>query len=453
MSGKTSHRWPISLLIALLSVLAPLTAYAQDDAFTRALEKGPFYAGTAAFVGGLLVSLTPCVYPMVAVTVSVFGARQAKSRAEAMALSTSFVGGMVVLFTATLVTAALTGSLVGSALQNRWVLLAISAVFVALALSMFGAFEMVLPESLTQRLSTVGGIGYGGAFLLGLVSGLIAAPCTGPVLTGIILWIGKTQNVGLGALVGATFALGLGLPFWLVGVFAVSLPKAGKWMLWVKSLFGVVLLVVALYFTAIAFPALNQLARPGTTFMVVAAGAVIAGLVLGAIHLDWSDGGLGVKSRKITGIVACVAGAFLLIAWRGLPKDVVPEAHAGEASSADPSKQLLTWGHDEVESQTKAHTEKRPLLVDFTAEWCGACKKMSKETFDDPRVREKAGHFVAVKIDATNDDDPKVEAVMKKYAVVGLPTVVVYDSAGKERKRFNDFVGPDDFLAAIEGID
>lgn len=423
--------------VAFAALTSPAVALADApaDLFTRGLEKGPLFAGLGALAGGLLTCLTPCVYPMIAITVSIFGAREAKSRREAMLLSTSFVLGIVVLFTTMLVVAALTGSLFGSVLSNRWVIVGIAVVFIALALSMFGAFEMTLPDRLMQRLAEVGGIGYGGAFLLGLVSGLVAAPCTGPVLTGVILWIAKTQSVGLGALVGATYSIGLGLPFWLVGTFAVTLPKGGKWMLGVKSFFGIVLLIVALYFLKTAFPALSALAQPTPQFMVAMAGLVALGLLLGAVHLAWDDGGLGVKARKGLGIAVTVAAGFLFVTSLELPKGA------------------LTWLHEEHVAVTKARNEKRPLLVDFTAEWCGACKRLAKETFSDPRVMAKAAHFVAVQIDATDDEDPQIDAVKGKYNVVGLPTVVIYDSTGTERKRFHDFVGPDVFLAALEGIE
>jgi thiol:disulfide interchange protein DsbD len=437
-----------ALIATAMVLLWPAAASAQEpDLFTRWVEKGPIWAGMAAFAGGLLVCLTPCVYPMIAITVSVFGAREARSRREGMLLSTCFVLGIVVLFTSMLVGAALTGAIFGKVLSNPYVMGFIALVFVVLAASMFGAFEMTLPDSVMQRLSTVGGVGYGGAFLLGLVSSLIAAPCTGPVLTGILFWISKSQNVLLGTIVGTMFSLGLGLPFWLVGTFAVSLPKGGKWMLWVKSFFGIVLLVVALYFLKTPVSQLAWLARPGTQFMLLMAGLVVVGLALGAVHLSWDDGGAGVKVRKGLGIVATTVGAFLFVASYELPTD----ANAAPTAAAT-AKGLLTWLHSEEKAVALAKAESRPLMVDFTAEWCGACKKMAKETFSDPRVMEKAAHFVAVKVDATDDEDPQIDAVKGKYKVVGLPTVVLYDSKGNERKRFNDFVGPEDFLTAIEGI-
>lgn len=441
----------LAVAVAVLLVAVPSVAFAQEDAFSQAVAKGPLYAGAAAFVGGLLVSLTPCVYPMIAITVSIFGAKQSKSRRQAMMLSTSFVMGIVVLFTTMLVVVALTGGVFGAVLQNQWVLVGISLIFVAMAASMFGAFEMALPDSIAQRLNTVGGVGYGGAFMLGLVSGVVAAPCTGPVLTGIILWIAKTQNVLLGSVVGATFALGLGVPFWLVGTFAVSLPKSGKWMMWVKSFFGIVMLVVALYFLQTAWPALNSLARPGTGFLVAMLAAVVVGLGLGAVHLSWDDGGLGVKIRKGLGIAVVTAAGFMAWASFDLPSDAYAEAPPPTTEDGEPAK-LLTWSDDEEKATKLAKDESRPLMVDFTADWCAACKKLSKKTFAHPEVRQKTGHFVAVKIDATDDEDPKVAALMEKYKVVGLPTVVIYDSKGGEAKRINDFVPPEDFLAAVEGI-
>jgi cytochrome c biogenesis protein CcdA len=256
----------------------------QPDAFTEALSKGPLYAALAALAGGFVVSLTPCVYPMVAVTVSVFGAREAKSRWEGAALSGAFVLGIMAMFVPLGVVAGLTGSMFGSVLQSRWVVIGMAALFLLLAASLFGAFELALPSALTNRLATLGGIGYKGAFLLGLACGLIASPCTGPVLTGILTWIAKTKSAPLGALAMGAFALGLGIPFFAVGTFAVQLPKSGRWMVHVKSILGVALVVVSLYFLSTVFPALSDFAKPGTTLFAGAGVAVVLGILLGAIH-------------------------------------------------------------------------------------------------------------------------------------------------------------------------
>jgi thiol:disulfide interchange protein DsbD len=406
----------------------------QPDLFTQNLARGPVYAALTAFVGGLLVCLTPCVYPMIAITVSVFGARQSRSRLQAMGLSTAFVLGICAMFTPLGVVAGYTGSLFGSALSNPWVLAFIAIVFLAMAASMFGAFEFVLPSSMNNRMAALGGIGYGGAFLIGLVSGLIAAPCTGPVLTGILIWIGKTKSAGLGAAALFAFSLGLGLPFWLVGTFAVGLPKGGRWMVAVKSVFGIVLATAALYFLKGALPALAHLGRPDLTFGITAIALVCAGVALGAVHLTF-DQGVVARIRKGLGIAASVAGLFLVVGWLEAPRA------------------KLSWESSETVARTRAESERRPMLVDFTAEWCGACNELSRITFADPKVMTEASRFVAVKVDATHEDDPSIDVLKDRYRVVGLPTVILVGSDGRERTRFTEFVPPDEFLGAIRKID
>lgn len=406
------------------------------DAFTEALARGPVYAALAALAGGFVVSLTPCVYPMVAVTVSVFGAREAKSRWEGAALSAAFVLGIVAMFVPLGVVAGLTGSIFGAVLQNRWVIVAMALLFLALATSLFGAFELALPAALTNRLAMIGGIGYRGAFLLGLACGLIASPCTGPVLTGILAWIAKTKSAGLGALAMGMFALGLGIPFFIVGAFAVQLPKSGRWMVHVKSILGIVLVVVALYFLNNAFPLLGVYVHPSTALWVAAGVAVVLGLGLGAVHREFSDPVTGVKVAKGIGLLLTSGGLFALVL--GLVKPA----------------EALAWQRGNVDAaRERALRESRPMIVDFTAAWCGACKELDKATFSAPPVGAELGRFVAVRVDATNDEDPKVGAALQRFGVRGLPTVVIFDSSGKEALRYTDFVPPELFLASIKAVD
>jgi thioredoxin:protein disulfide reductase len=421
--------------VALVSLSSLAMAAPAEDAFTRALGKGPLYAALAAFVGGLAVSLTPCVYPMVAVTVSVFGAQQTRSRRRGAALSGSFVAGIVALLVPLGVVAGKTGAAFGSHLQNPWVIVTVSAVFVAMALSMFGAFELSLPSGLNNRLAQVGGSGYAGAFGLGLVCALIATPCTGPVLTGILAWIAQIQDALLGAAAMAAFALGLGVPFFLVGTFAIHLPKSGRWMMHVKSAFGIVLMVVALYFLATAFPILSQIASPRPAFLASTAAVALCGLLLGAVHRDFAEPGLGRKVQKGVAVLLTTGGLFLCLAGATRPS------------------QALTWDHLSLtEARNKAAAEGRPMLVDFTAAWCGACKELDRVTFSEPAVMNEAERFVAVKVDATDDEDPDVVRAMKELGVKGLPTVVLIDAQGREAKRFTDFVDAGAMRAALEKV-
>jgi thiol:disulfide interchange protein DsbD len=429
----------LACALAALCLLAPSVAHAApeaSDAFTRAVEKGPLYAALAAFVGGFVVSLTPCVYPMVAVTVSIFGASQAKSRWAGAALSASFVLGIIAMLVPLGVSAGMSGAIFGSLLQSRVVVLGMAALFLVLSSAMFGAFEFALPAALTNRLAVMGGIGYKGGFLLGMACALIAAPCTGPVLAGILTFIGKTRNPVLGAGAMTAFGLGLGVPFFAVGAFAIQLPKSGAWMVHVKSLLGIALVVFAFHFMSAAFPVLTRYAEASLAFFVITGGLVVVGALLGAVHREFGEPGAPVKVGKGLGIVLMSGGLFMLI-----------------EGAIKPREGIVTWEHQVEVARGRAQRENRPMLVDFGAAWCAACKELDKVTFSSPNVASEMSRFVNVKVDATNDDDPKISATLASFKVVGLPTVVLFDSHGKEAARYNDFVPPERFLPAIRAIE
>jgi thiol:disulfide interchange protein DsbD len=435
--------WSVTALVAVL--VAPIVALANEggpaeaDRFSAALAgSGPIVAAGIAFASGLATSATPCVWPMIGITVSVFGAQQAKSRAQGAALYGAFVLGMAVLFTALGVGAAKSGALFGSLLANKLVVGFIAAVLLGLAASMFGAYELALPSSLNNRLATVGGIGYGGAFTLGLVTSLIAAPCTGPVMSALLIYIATTKNVLVGSAMMFTFALGLGVPFFLVGTFAVSLPKGGAWMLGVNWFFGVMLTVLALYFLRTAFPWLSTLVHRDTVSLVVSLVLLVAGLALACIYVAAEQRRSPIahlsKPMKMTSAPLAVVGGFILVVWF-----LTPKAQLEWLSSEQAAVQAALTGH-------------RPMIVDFGAAWCGACNELATHTFADEHVREEAGRFVAVRVDATDDDNEEVAKVKGKYRVVGLPTVVVLDSNGHEQVRFNEFVPAERFVTAIKAV-
>jgi thiol:disulfide interchange protein DsbD len=372
---------------------------------------------------------------MVAVTVSVFGARQASSRGEGALLSAAFVGGIIAMFVPLGVVAGLTGSLAGAVLQSPWVILFICGLFLAMAAAMFGAFELDIPSALKNRLAQIGGTGYLGAFLLGLACGPIAAPCTGPFLTGILAWITKTQSAGLGALAMAAFALGLGVPFFVVGAFAVQLPKSGAWMVHVKSTLGLILIIVALYFLNNAFGLFGKLVHPSPKFLGITMAIALLGLALGAVHQTF-DGTTVDTVRKGVGVILTSGGGVLFVVGATTPA------------------RTLVWEQIPVkEARAKAISSERPLIVDFGAAWCGACKELDKMTFSEAQVQREAGRFMAVRVDATNDEDPAVESAMSAFDVKGLPTVVIFDSKGNEAARYTDFVEAPQFLATLKKVD
>jgi thiol:disulfide interchange protein DsbD len=436
--------------LAMLVALWPLAARAagadgsDTSAFQRALAHGALTALAASYAFGLATSLTPCVYPMIAITVSVFGAREAKSRVQGMLLSLAFVVGIVCLFTPLGVLSALAGRGFGSALGDPRVVVGIAVVFLALSASLFGAFEIALPSAWNNRLATVGGGGYGGAFLLGLVCGLVAAPCVGPFLFSLLGWIATTRNAVLGSAAMAFYGLGLGTLFFVVGAFAVNLPKAGAWMMGIKWAGGVVLAYLALAYVRDALPAgsLHFVTGGGPVLGAVAILVLAVGIALGALHVvaerrrspiaRWS------KPAKLASILPAVLGLLLATTWW---------------QSRGQGERALAWETSEAQAVGRAASEHRPLLIDFGATWCAACRELERDTFPDPRVRGEGARFVALHVDATNEDDPEVSRVRAKYgATEGLPVVVLVASDGREAARFTEFVPPDRFVSALEHV-
>jgi thiol:disulfide interchange protein DsbD len=389
------------------------------------------------FGAGVATSLTPCVYPMVAITVSVFGARQASSRREAALLSSAFVLGMASLFVPLGLAAALTGGLFGAALASTPVLIGLGLLFALMAASMFGAFSLDLPSALKTRLSEMGGVGVRGAFVLGMVSALIAAPCTGPVLGALLTWISSSRDVTTGGLGLFAYALGLGTLFWIVGTFAIALPKSGRWLGWVKSVFGVVLLTAAIYyvrplFSAVSWPALSPL-----TLLAGGIGLAAAGMALGAIHLSFEYTQPRERVRKAAGVALMTVG--LLACVRGL-----------EA----PNEGGLVWRADLLRAEREARSSGRPMLVDFSASWCGACGELDRHTFSDPDVVREGQRFVTVRVDLSpGSDSAEKRGYLQRYAQRGLPLVVLHRADGTEASRVTGFMPPGDFVSLLRAID
>src|SRR5262245_26034028 len=196
-----------------------------------------------ALGSGLLAGFSPCVYPMIPITLAIFGVKAGTPRVRALTLASVYVLGIAVMFGVLGTACAMTGKKFGVHLGSPWVVWPLAIFFFAMGLSMFGAFEVSLPSGLQQRLSKVGGRGFGGAFLMGLVGGLIAAPCTGPPLAGILAYVATTRDAVQGFALLATYAAGIGVPFWAIAGFSMQLPRSGRWMEAVKSVFGIALFV------------------------------------------------------------------------------------------------------------------------------------------------------------------------------------------------------------------
>ncbi len=402
---------------------------------TDLLAHGWLWAYLTVFVGGFLTSLTPCVYPMISITVSLFGARGDEvSRWRAMLLAATYVGGIGVMYATLGVSFALAGRAFGTFMSSPYVMVPIAILFLLMSASMFGAFDLALPTNLQTRLSGVGGKGFGGAFVMGLVGGVIAAPCTGPVLASVLAYVSTTRSVLIGGTLLFTYALGMGVLFFGIAAFAVGLPKSGAWMDAVKSFFGIVMGLAALYFLRNVSHTLGAYGSPSLTWLVVNVVAVVAGLAVGGLHLSFKYSPTSEKLRKGLGVAAVVAGGFGVIGWVLAP----------------PAAVHLQWLHGEAVGVQAARAKHSPAVLDFYADWCLPCKELELKTFSIPEVARKLSQFTLVKVDCTSDDDPLVVDTKKRYGADTLPTVAILRADGTIATKINHVVSPDELTALLD---
>lgn len=391
---------------------------------TEALDTATLSTYAWAFGQGVLVDLTPCVYPLIPITVAVFGAKGV-SRGRALFLASAYVLGMAALYTTLGILVALSGGQFGAWLGQPVVVLPIVGVLLALAASMFGAFDIQLPASMQTRLNAVGGAGPLGAFLMGLVSGFISAPCTGPVLLSLLAFIAKAsaqgQSITYGASLLFTYALGMGTLFFAVALGA-SLFRPGRWMEYVKSFFGVALLVMSLWFLAPLSPALRRFLTDPTWGLYLGLGLTVAGIAAGAIHLSYY-GGLGEKLRKTAAVAVTVLGMqvtlnnFLYVptgAWRTV--------------------ETIAELEDALRSAEDRHL---PVVIDFGASWCTPCLEMEKLTFHNEAIEpELERRFELIKVDVSQES-PEKAAIQKAFASQTLPSVLLFPSSVRFSEHFD----------------
>lgn len=414
------------------------------------------FALVLVLLGGLLTALSPCVYPLIPITLSIFGARQATSHLRGFLLSATYVSGMVILYSTLGVSFAAMGVLAGSALQSNWVTVSVALFCIAMAASMFGAFEFVLPASLQTRLSQAGGSGFRGAFVMGLVAGIIAAPCTGPVLSFILTLIARDGDLTKGALLMVVYALGMGLPFLVLGAFSQvisRLPRSGRWMEGVKGVFGLMMLGAALYYLQLASPALAGLTAPVATRGVwLGPVLLLVGIALGALHLSFKESPLEHKVRKAGGLLTATVGLMVLLSW-------INSGPTAPTSSGEPEIAWVKIGNTPDaearfdEALAAAKKQCKPVMIDFGAEWCVACKELDHKTYIDGAVRQEAARFVNVKVDAT-DESPPLENIQRRFGVVGLPTIVFIDGRGQQlgEPHITGFLAAPDYVSMMKRV-
>lgn len=377
---------------------------------------------------GLLLNLTPCVYPLIPITISFFSRQTSGSAGRTFGLALVYVLGMAIMYASLGTAAAALGKTFGFQLQNPWVLGGFAVILVALALSMFGVYQLQLPAGLRNKARLREG--WLGAFVMGLLVGVAAAPCVGPVVVALAAVVSGTSSLPLGFMLFLTLGLGLGLPYIVLAMFSGAirrLPRSGEWMVAVEHLFGFALIGVAIFFLS---PILPAVVYKWLMFAFLAA--------------------VGVYLAAFDKLAKTVRGFFLfkrllgaaLVAWAMV---TVMPSHRAEGAG-------IAWQPYSEQMLEQTVAEGKPVVIDFYADWCLPCKELEANTFSDPRIAQAFEGIVALKVDLTRDNDPEVQEVKKRFKIVGVPTIVFLDSSGREQEslRLVQFEPPNAFLKRLE---
>ncbi len=387
-------------------------------------DSGILWAILWIFLGGLALNLTPCVYPLIPITVSYFGGRENKSGSHTIILGLLYVSGLAVTNSILGVTAALTGGMLGALLQYKIVLIIIAIIMFSMGLSFFGLWEIHLPSALTN-IASKNFSGYFGTFFMGLTLGIVAAPCLGPFVLGLLTYVGQKGDPFIGFVYFFVLSLGLGLPLCILAVFSSAidrLPKSGDWMLWVKKVMGWVMISMGYYFLS------ALIKNPNIYYPVFGVLALTA-----AIHIGWPDKtdtrhkSYGVMKKIVSVIIILSAGLYILTAI-----DI---------------KDHVKWVPYNETCFEEAKQNARPVILDVYADWCLPCKHMEKTVFNKPEVVLFSKNFTTLRLDITGKQ-PEQEKIRKRYNIDGAPTIIFFDKEGNEisELRIEAKISAGDFL-------
>jgi thiol:disulfide interchange protein DsbD len=393
------------------------------------LEHGLFYALAAFFLVGLALNLTPCVYPVIPLTVSYFGGRSNRRRSSSFISAFFYLIGIALSFALLGVLSGLAGKQWGFLFQSPWFVAVVVTIILLMAASMFGAFEISVPTGLLTRF---GGAreGLAGALIMGLTVGVIIAPCAAGIIIGLVGLVAKLGLVAKGGVLFFAMGLGLGTPYLVLATFSgllERLPQSGMWMLWVKKFFGFLLVGVALYFITPQVELIYD-----KLFFLLGLLGIVAGLLLGFIGHEEQTRGFKWFRRVFGGLI-------LLLSLHWLNGSI----------NAKPSE--LPWIHYSGQSIEELTQAGKPVFVDFYADWCAPCKQLDRETFSDSRVKDQFASFTLLKVDCTKPDS-KTRLLMERFSVSGMPTLLFLTPAGEEILELREigFIPPEKFLASLQ---
>ncbi len=434
----------------------------EQDRIARSLVEGNVLIVIASFFGfGLLLAFTPCVFPMIPILSSIIvGQGEKITTRRAFVLSLVYVLAMAITYTVAGVIAGMFGENLQAAFQNPWILGSFAAVFVLLSLSMFGFYDLQMPQSIQSRLSEFSNRQQGGTLvgvaIMGLLSALIVGPCVAAPLAGALIYIGQSGDPVLGGLALFALSMGMGAPLVAIGTGAGKLlPRAGDWMNVIKGVFGVLLLAVALWMLERIIPAGMAMALWGLLL-------IVSSIYLGALDGLSPDATGWRRFWKGMGLAMLLYGGLLLVGASAGSNDVLNPLRGMVSSGA-----MTTAGATEAhagfqrikgieglqQALAEARRQGRPALLDFYADWCVDCRKLEKYTFRDPQVQAAMNNVVLLQADVTANDAAD-KALLKQFGLIGPPSILFFGPDGEEHRdyRLVGFMDPEEFTAHLQQL-
>ncbi|MEW6352810.1 MAG: protein-disulfide reductase DsbD [Pseudomonadota bacterium] len=436
-----------------------LGALPEQDRIARSLAGDNLTLTLLTFFGfGLLLTFTPCVFPMIPILSSIIAGQHVQNTRRAFILSLTYVLAMALTYTVVGVIAGRFGENLQAASQNPWVLGIFSAIFVALALSMFGLYHLQLPSRWQSALTALSNKQRGGTLagvaVMGLLSALIVGPCVAAPLAGALIYIGQTGDAALGGLALFALGLGMGAPLLAIGTsLGKWLPQAGGWMDAVKTVFGVLLLAVAIWM-------LERILPGPVTLLLWALLLIVSGVYMGALERLGPDAIGWHKLWKGLGVALLIYGAFLLAGAASGGNDAFQPLRglmaANTARDADAPVAHLAFRRIKTIEQLNqeiaaASAQGKPVMLDFYADWCVACKEMERYTFSDPAVQQALSATVLLQADVTANDDQD-KALLKHFGLIGPPSILFFGPDGAERSNYRlvGFLNAEKFLVHVK---
>ncbi len=441
----------------------PAQDVSEEDQIVNALKGGSLLTILSLFFGfGLLLSLTPCIFPMIPILSSIIVSQSTQDKqmsvSRGLFLSSVYVLSMAVAYTIAGVMAGLFGANIQTALQNPWVLSLFALLFVALAFSMFGYYEIQLPQALQSKItktsdSAKGKGGLLGVAIMGFLSALIVGPCVAPALAGALVYIGQTGDALLGGAALFVMSLGMGVPLLIVGAGAGKfMPRPGGWMTLVSQIFGVVMLGVAIWM-------LERIIPPAVTLFLW--GLLFSGsaIYMGALE-PFKEGIANEKKLiKVFGIVLLLIGLLEIVgAFTGAsnplkPLEKLTSSTVLNSETTTQNKTQFKIIKNIAQLKEAVKNSKKPVMLDFSADWCAACKELEHNTFSNQKVEKLMSNFTLLRADVTQNSNED-KALLKKFNLFGPPALIFYDTNGKMLHKYKTigYKPPEVFIPILEKV-